>query len=119
MTKGGGGVLFCLVDSLLGFACFNDCFTCTLFFVPCLFAIDLGKLQNTNVRKETCQYLPLQMSTCNHEIKCKRDEELYLLLHCNLTRNFHRYLVHIPLFLLDVWVLEVVYRMAASVILVV
>jgi hypothetical protein len=51
--KGGGGfVLFCLVYDLLGFACSNDYLVGTLFFVPCLFAANLGKLQNTNVKKK-------------------------------------------------------------------
>ncbi len=49
-----GVILFCLVNNLLGFACFNDYFMSTLFFVPCLLVTDLKKLQNTNVRKETC-----------------------------------------------------------------
>jgi hypothetical protein len=76
----GGGVMFCLIDGLLGFACSNDYFVGTLFFIPFLFVVDLRKLQNTNVKKETCQYLPLQMSTCSEEIKCKRDEKLYMFV---------------------------------------
>jgi hypothetical protein len=35
-----GVILFCLIDGLLGFTCSNDCFTSTLFFVPCLCTID-------------------------------------------------------------------------------
>jgi hypothetical protein len=47
-----GVVLFCLVDNLLGFACSNDYFSGKLFCVPCLFATNPRKLQNTNVGKE-------------------------------------------------------------------
>jgi hypothetical protein len=102
----GGVVLFCLVDSLLGFVCSNDYFASTLFFVLCLFVEDPRKLQ-------------IPMSEKKHANTCRRDEELYLFLHYDLIRNLHHYFDLILLFLLDVWVLEVAYHMAISIILVV
>jgi hypothetical protein len=54
-----GVVLFCLVDNLLGFACSNDYFSGKLFFVPCLFATNPRKLQNTNVGKEKVPILAI------------------------------------------------------------
>jgi hypothetical protein len=117
MTR--GGIVFCLVDGLLGFACSNDCFVGTLFFIPFLFVADLRKLQNTNVKKETCQYLPLQMSTCSEEINVREMKNYTCFLNCDLVRNLHCYLVHIPLSPLDVRVLEAAYKMVGFVFLVV
>jgi len=83
-----------------------------------MFTVENGKLQHGIFQKRNMPIVAI-MSTCKEEIKCKGDENLYLLLYCNLKKSLHHYLVHIPPSHLDVWALEVTYQMGVFVILVV